>query len=52
MAACAYYYEDNGDRATGDSIGSVVVRMSAQYMNPANALTCGPNVQYDIQGDR
>jgi hypothetical protein len=52
MAACAYYYEDNGDRATGDSIGSVVVRMSAQYMNPANSLTCGPNVQYDIQGDR
>jgi hypothetical protein len=30
----------------------VVVRMSAQYMNPANALICGPNVQYDIQGDR
>jgi hypothetical protein len=52
MAACAYYYDDNGDRATGDSIGNVVVRLSAQYMNPGNLLTCRPMVKYDIQGDR
>jgi hypothetical protein len=52
MAACAYYYDDNGDRATGDSIGNVVVRLSAQYMNPGNLLTCRPMVRYDIQGDR
>jgi hypothetical protein len=52
FADCAYYYENNGDRATADSIGNMVVRLSAQYMNPGDQLTCGPNVEYEVQGDR
>jgi hypothetical protein len=30
----------------------MVVRLSAQYMNPGDQLTCGPNVEYEVQGDR
>jgi hypothetical protein len=52
MASCGYYYEDNGNRATGDSVGNIFIRLSAEYMNPANAFTCGTNVGYDISGDR
>jgi hypothetical protein len=52
MASCSYYYEDNGDRAIGDNVGNILIRLSAEYMNPANAFTCGPNVGYDISGDR
>lgn len=52
MASCGYYYDDNGDRATGDSVGKVFVRLSAAYMNPNNAYTCGPNAEYEIRGDR
>jgi hypothetical protein len=52
MASCSYYYEDNGDRAIGDNVGNILIRLSAEYMNPANAFTCGPNDGYDISGDR
>jgi hypothetical protein len=52
LAKCGYFYNGNGDRATDGSIGSLVVRMSAQYMNPNNLYTCGPNVEYEIKGDR
>jgi hypothetical protein len=52
MASCGYYYQSNGDRATGDSVGNIFIRLSAEYMNPNNAYTCGPNIEYDIGGDR
>lgn len=52
LAKCGYFYDGNGDRATDGSIGSLVVQMSAQYMNPNNLYTCGPNVEYEIKGDR
>ncbi|KAM0713457.1 hypothetical protein Q7P37_010419 [Cladosporium fusiforme] len=52
MASCGYYYDSNGDRVSGDSVGNVFIRMSAQYMNPNDAYTCGSNIEYAIQGER
>lgn len=52
MSSCGYYYQSDGDRVTGDSVGNIFVRLSAQHMNPNNAYTCGPNIKYDIGGDR
>ena len=52
MASCGYYYNDDGSRATGDSVGNIFVRLSAEFSNPGNTYTCGSNVEYEIHGDR
>ncbi|KAF2759134.1 hypothetical protein EJ05DRAFT_475364 [Pseudovirgaria hyperparasitica] len=55
MAACAYYYTNDGKRVTDKgSLGDLVVRAEAAYQDfgtPQN-WGCGARQKYEIHGDR
>ena len=53
MAACGYFYKNDGTRVTEDGeVGDLLIRMEASHFNPNDALECNPAQVYEIHGDR
>lgn len=53
LAACGYAYRDDGTRVDDPgSLGDVMLRIEAEYVNPNGAFKCSPNQVYEIHGER